>query len=413
MQEIKLNNIPPSLVKNLRRTNRLDLVKSALRDKGIHITNVIAIDFCSAADTRIICINNKLTSLDSYNKFRKDNQHLQLHSQPWESFENKTITIYFSEIKDCLGFIHSYTEIKNLCIINKLITPFDYKKYREANPSYALPSVPWAHKLNGVKQNSIVYFSEIKKQLGIGSIKTPEETRKICIDNKLTDSGLYKKFRRNNPELYLHTQPWLKTTSILYFSEIKKQLGIGSIKTPEETRKICIDNKIVTQRGYIEFRKKNPELNLHSSAWDQVNKTILDYFIDIKKELGLTVISLSLDETRKICIDNKLMGHNTYIKFRNANPNLNLPSEPIKRHGSKSKREFYADIRDALGLTILNPNDTRKVCIDNKLTDTGKYKRFRKNVSNLPSDPWLRERVTPTEYFNTIQHLMQDFQITS
>ena len=237
---------------------------------------------------------------------------------------------------------------------------------------------------------------------------TYDETFQMCVDNELTDSGKYSRYRTSNINIKMYSTPWTtrNITAKDFFENIKNKLGIP-IKiylTRTETFQLCVDNKLITRRKYRDFKKDNPVLGLRSPEY--VMDDDGEYFQKIKKELG--IFRLSPSKVRQLCIDNKLYKYSTYGKFRTNNPNLNLPSQPSVIIKDVKNIDFFKDIKKELGIQdkiFLSNEETFQLCVDNKISST-QYNKFRKTYcdSNLKlrSMPWYVVDLTVKDYFKKV-----------
>ena len=134
---------------------------------------------------------------------------------------------------------------------------------------------------------------------------------------------------------------------IEYFKKIKDELGvIYDYPSYDEHFKICIDNRLISCKLYQEFRKNNPELNLHSRPWDINILQSSEYFNNIKDELGV-MCHPSHDEHFKICVDNRLISFYLYKRFVKNNNNLKLILN-ISRSVGMTTKEYFQKVKDVL-----------------------------------------------------------------
>ena len=319
-------------------------------------------ELMSPEETFQICVDNVLISEPKYTKHRKTNPNLNISSNPYLRHNGvNTSHEYWELVKYKLSVnILSPEETFQICLDNELTSEPKYTKHRKGS-DLNLPSVPHT-KHEGLK-TSKEYWELIKEVLDVNyKFIPPEETFKICVENRLTTITLYNKYRERNPKLNLHANPYKKygnvNTSKDYWKLVKDTLGINNdLLSPEETFKICINNELISRDNYIKYRKDNPKLNLHIAPYqkyDSVN-TDAEYWKLVKNELGIN--QPTPEETFQICINNELISQGKFVKYRKVNSELKLFSNPHRKHeGVNSEKEYYQLVKDYIKD---NPKKTR------------------------------------------------------
>ena len=349
---------------------------------------------------------NNITSSHKYSELYKSSK-LNLHSSPWREtmYGNGSEKDYFESI---WGGYDTDEEHINFIKENEIINSEKYnKQYKKSKLN--LYSHPWGKYGNGSAKD---YFESIW-----GEYVTNEETFKICIANELTSMGKYSDYRNKNKDLNLISSPWQKTNESQseFFKRVKEALCINDeFISPEEIFKICVDNKLTSNsktgdNSYFKYRKNNPELNLSSNPYKRHEKTNTEkeYFELVKESLGINL--LSPEETFKICVDNRLTSEPKYKKYKHKSNYKNLSPNPWKKN-NESSANYFNRVKDKLGLTLISPEETFKICIDNNLIDGSKYKKYRignKNL-NLRSHPWDVNKQSISRYFSLVKDYIKN-----
>ena len=366
--------------------------------------------FMSEEETFKICVENELVSSSKYASYRKDNPQLNLHSNPWK-LTKESASFYFGRVRSKLGVDDSFMseeETFKICVENELVSSSKYASYKKDNPQLNLHSTPWVV----AKILNPVYFGRVKSELGIDdSFMSEEETFKFCVDNELVSSSKYTSYRKDNPQLNLHSNPWVvaKISNSVYFGRVKSKLGIDdSFMSEEETFNICVDNELVSSSKYTSYRKDNPQLNLHSNPWRSLGESILVYFGRVKSELGIDDSFMSEEETFNICVDNELTDSIKYESYRKDNPQTRLRSDPWGSSG-ESISVYFGRVKSELGIddSLISEEETFNICVENKLTNSSNYISYRKDNAhlNLHSTPWISAGESISVYFGRIKEI--------
>jgi superfamily II DNA or RNA helicase len=352
-----------------------------------------------------ICIENKLVSIPKYQEYIEKNHNLGLYKTIWV-FEDKSAKEYFEDVKKHLGVnFLSIEDTLNFCIDNNVINGSIYKEFRDKNK--ILHSRPW--KL--VNKSQLEYFEDIKNKLGLKTEKISiEETYKICLENKLTTGVKYIKYVNDNTHLDLYKAPWsvVGLKQIDFFDEIRKKLGIGiEYLSVEETFQLCVDNKLIDSRKYYDYRKENPQIKTLNEPWVNINKTIVEFFDDVKLALGYN--KLTYEETIDLCVTNKLTSGPLYKKFIEENTEINFFVTPWTIKNIKQK-DFFNLIKEKLGMEQYSLDEIFKICVDNELINGLKYQTYcRKHINlNLILNPWVSLGKKRGEYFLEVKKAINE-----
>lgn len=253
--------------------------------------------------------------------------------------------------------------------------------------------------VNGNDRYAMTTLGEALRILKGDEFISPEETFDICIDNNLTYSTEYLNYRKKNSNLNLHSHPWdvISVTQGKYFSEIRKKLGINDeFLSPEETFNICVDNKLISHIKYMEYLAKDSKINLRSNPWITQNQTQSEYFNNVRDALGVNEDFLSPEETLTICINNAIISEDKYSIFRKTKEDIKLHSNPWKVI-NKTSSEYFSNIRNLLNLSVeyITSEDTVKICVENNLINLSDYNKFRYSNQNL------KLHSTPWKIINT------------
>jgi len=176
-----------------------------------------------------IFIKHELRTMYQYTKFRKNNPGIPLNTRPWV-IGNTTKDILMKKVNDELGTTKSYTyqEYVDLCVNHKIITNQEYQAFRHKMKDLKLNVNPWRRKNITQKE----FFDRIKEKCGIPiNYLSFKQHIEICVENNLVNYALYKKFKMANPNIRLHSSPWVKKDMyIRQFFDIVKNHMFGEYK---------------------------------------------------------------------------------------------------------------------------------------------------------------------------------------
>ena len=180
---------------------------------------------------------------------------------------------------------------------------------------------------------------------------------------------------------------------------------VGNVSmSNKEAFDICVNNELKSASQYWSFRKQNKQINLPSSPWERVKKAQPQYFAEVRDKLGVVDNTMLNKEVFDICVDNELKSSPQYLNFREQNKQINLPSVPWKRL-KKTKLQYFSEVRSEIGVVNLSNKEVFDICVDNELRSSTQYKGFRKQNKqiNLPSAPWKTVKKTGAQYFSEVR----------
>lgn len=177
--------------------------------------------------------------------------------------------------------------------------------------------------------------------------------------------------------------------------------------SPEETFQICVDNELISRPKYSSYRDENTHLNLYLQPWDVTEESSGDYFNRVKDKLGITM--LSPEETFQICVDNELISVIRYLDYK-ENSDLNIYANPWKQT-NESSADYFKRVRFTLNIDsgeYLSSEEIFQICVNNGLVSLPKYLKYREENKhlNLSYHPERILNISVSEYFKKIKEAL-------
>jgi superfamily II DNA or RNA helicase len=390
--------------------------------------------FASEEEHIQFILENDIKTSNPYHKEYKKSP-LNLHSCPWNLYDNGSISDYFERIwgdlkygteQEHLDFIKENdirTSIKytqSYKFSSKKLTATPWIKFGEGNSIKYFESI-WGTKyatgqehLDFIKENDIrtnTSYTKLYKShhlnlhsnpwsmFGNGGVTeyfesiwgekekfaTEQEHLDFIKENNIRSSSSYSKLYKG--KLKLHSAPWSEYAfgngnEKDYFESIWGEKE--KFSTEQEHIDYIKENNIRGGKIYSKLYKKC-KLKLHSSPWSEYtfgNGNQKDYFESIWGGYA------SEQEHIDLIRDNFITTRKEYIEFLKKN-NSKLYTKPWSIFSNKESAEYLMSI---VGFTNYE-NEHLKFIIDNQIKNSSEYNvKYKKHKFKLVSNPW--------EYFN-------------
>jgi hypothetical protein len=259
-----------------------ELIKSCLGDgyfnRRIHMSH---------EDISRIIVANSLSSCSKYNSYSKQNPDLHMPTSPWVIYGYETWAEFVQPI---LGENYKNSQagydndvVDGIVIENNLDSYSKYTKFKKEHPNCLLPAEP--HKNCGLDKWSD-YFAKVfgDDYIAHHTILSEVESARLIIENDLNTVGKYRRFRISNPNCMLPANP---ERAYNYESPGKflenilgdKYLGRHELIQESEAAKIVVDNGLLTNMKYRDYRRCHPELRLPAEPWETYKRGTWDRFL--------------------------------------------------------------------------------------------------------------------------------------
>ena len=282
---------------------------------------------------------NNISTRKEYHVFRKEHPELKIPSHPervYKEYENWKDFTTIGRGKN-INWI-PYKKLKTLVRENNISTQEEYHEFRKAHPELKIPAEP--AKVYGAQWKGLIQLYGTKRRpLRRKNWMPYEELTTLIRQHKISTEKEYQVFREEHPELKIPSRPdkvYKEYENWKDFTTIGRGQNINWIPY-EKLITLVRENNIRTKEEYHDFRKAHPELKIPSHP-ERVYKEHKNWkdFTTIRK--GQITNWIPYKKLETIVIENNISTQEEYhVVFRDAHPELKIPSRPDRAYGTQWK----------------------------------------------------------------------------